>query len=428
MQADGGGMAPTSGKRIYDLIEGVFRMKDTDLFQMAFGLLPPWLVADCRFTPGAKRLDLYIDFPRGSVFACPACGREDVKAYDTQEKTWRHLNFFEHETYIHARVPRTDCPDCGVKTANVPWARPGSGFTLLFEAFVMAMAKEMPVNAVARAAAIQDTRLWRIIHHFVEEARRGEDFSRVAKVGMDETASRRGHNYISIFVDMERAKVIFATPGKDASTVESFVQDLEKHNGNREGVKEACCDMSQAFISGIQTSLPNAEVTFDKFHVVKIVNAAVDQVRREERKDRQELKGSRYIWLKNPERLKPRELADLGRLRKRKLKTARAHQIKLTFQDLYKENKASAETFLKEWYFWATHCRLEPMIEAAKTIKRHWNGVLRWFESKINNGILEGINSLVQAAKAKARGYRSNRNLIAMTYMVAGKLNFNLPT
>ena len=403
-------------------------MKDTDLFQMALGLIPPWLVTDCRFTPNAKRLDLYIDFPRGSLLSCSACGREDVKAYDTQEKTWRHLNFFEHETYIHARVPRTDCPDCGVKTANVPWARPGSGFTLLFEAFAMAMAREMPVNAVARIANIQDTRLWRTIHHFVDEARKKEDYSGVTKVGMDETASRRGHDYISVFVDMDRAKVLFATPGKDASTVEAFAKDLEAHHGSRQKIKEACSDMSPAFISGTEISLPNAEITFDKFHVVKIIGAAVDQVRREERKSRPELKGSRYVWLKNPANLKPRELADLGSLRKRNLKTAKAHLIKVTFQDLYKETKQSAEDFLKEWYFWATHSRLEPIVKAAKTIKSHWNGILRWFDSKINNGILEGINSLIQAAKSKARGYRSNRNLIAMTYMVAGKLDFGLPT
>ncbi|MFH1134666.1 MAG: transposase [Pseudomonadota bacterium] len=143
---------------------------------------------------------------------------------------------------------------------------------------------------------------------------------------------------------------------------------------------------------------------------------------------RPELKGGRFVWLRNPERLKPRELADLGRPGKRNLKTAIAHHIKVTFQDLYRETSQSAEAFLKEWYFRATHSRLEPIVQAAKTIKRYWNGIPRWFESKIKNGILEGINRFIQAAKSKARGYRSNRNLIAMTYMVAGKLDFGLLT
>ena len=119
----------------------------------------------------------------------------------------------------------------------------------------------------------------------------------------------------------------------------------------------------------------------------------------------------------------------LGGLTDLNLKTARAYQIRLTFQDLYAQPcREAAEAFLKKWYFWATHCRLEPVIEAAGTIKRHWNGILRWFDSKIANGILEGINSLVQAAKAKARGYRSTRNLKAIIYLIAGKLELKLPT
>ena len=188
-------------------------MQDTDLFQMALGLFPPWLAERCNFEPQEKRLDIYIDFSRGGEFACPECGRGSCKAYDTLNKVWRHLNFFEHVTYLHVRTPRVECPDCGVKLASVPWAREAIGFTLLFEAFIMAMAKEMPVNAIARLVREHDTRIWRVLHHYVEEARNEQDYSRVSKVGMDETSSKRGHNYITVFVDMDRSKVLFATPG-----------------------------------------------------------------------------------------------------------------------------------------------------------------------------------------------------------------------
>ena len=399
-------------------------MQDTDLFQMALGLFPPWLVERCTFDPEQKQLDIYIDFSRGGEFPCPECGRLGCKAYDTLNKVWRHLNFFQHVSYLHVRTPRVECPTCGVKQAPVPWAREASGFTLLFEAFIMAMAKEMPVNAIARLVGEHDTRIWRILHHYVEKARGEQDYSRVRTVGMDETSSKRGHNYITVFVDMDKSKVLFATPGKDAATLTAFKKDLEAHGGRAENIKQACCDMSPAFIRGIEDTFENSSITFDKFHIVKIINEALDEVRRIEKKTRPELKKTRFAWLKNPRNLKAKQqsLIETLSVPKLNLKTAKAYQIKLTFQDLYAQAKEKAEEFLKRWYFWATHCRLQPMIDAARTIKRHWDGVLAWFDFGITNGVLEGINSLIQAAKAKARGYRSARNLITVVYLIAGKL------
>ena len=403
-------------------------MRDTDLFQTALGLAPPWRVTASDFDGGARRLDIHLDFPRGAGFACPGCGAADCRAYDTEDMTWRHLNFFQHEAFLHARVPRVTCKGCGVKRVPVPWARPGSGFSLLFEAMIMTMVKAMPVAAVARMVGEHDTRLWRIVLHYVDEARERADFSDVTRLAFDETAARRGHDYVSLFVDLDRRRVLFATQGKDAKTVAAFAQDLTAHGGDPKAIEEVCIDMSPAFIAGAAQSLPNAQVTFDKFHVVKIINDAVDQVRRAEQKGRAELHKTRYLWLKNPANLSDRQTAALDGLAGRNLKTARAYQIRLTFQDLYDQPLATAETFLKKWYFWATHSRLPPIIEAAKTVKRHWAGILRWFHSKIANGLIEGINSLVQAAKAKARGYRSTRNLIAIIYLIAGKLEFSLPT
>jgi transposase len=405
-------------------------MKDTDLLQVALGLQAPWQVSQVEFDVSKSQLTILIDFPRGSRFACPACGQGDCKAYDTEQKSWRHLNFFQHETFISARVPRSDCPTCGPRLVAVPWARDGSGFTLLFEAYVILMAQQMPVLNVGQLVGEHDTRLWRVLHHYVDSAREQVDLSATVRVGMDETSKSRGHDYVSLFVDLDQRQVIFATEGKDASTVERFSQDLEAHQGDPEKVEEACCDMSPAFINGVEQHLPNAQLTFDKFHIVKIINHAVDEVRCEEQTQRAELKSSRYVWLKNPQNLKASQSRQLEKLEVKSLnlKTARAYHIRLNFQELWHQPPEQAEAFLKKWYFWATHSRLEPMIEAARTIKRHWHGVLRWFTSKINNGILEGINSLVQAAKARARGYRSSRNFITMIYLLAGKLKFDLPT
>jgi len=405
-------------------------MKDTELLQVALGLVPPWMVKDCVFEVKEKQLDIQIDFSRGGSFTCPVCGRCGCKAYDTKVKRWRHLNFFEHVTYLHVRTPRIKCPSCGVKVVSVPWAREGSGFTLMFEAFVMVLAKEMPINAIARLVGEEDTRIWRILHHHVEEARSDQDYSEVRQIGVDETASKRGHNYISVFVDMDSSKVLFSTEGKDAKTLNAFGEDLEAHGGHADQIKEVCCDMSPAFISGIEGTFEQAAITFDKFHLVKIVNQAVDEVRRQEQRDRPELIKTRYNWLKNPENLTVKQKEEVSKLQMKtfNLKTARAYQLKLTFQEFYQQPTELAEAFLKKWYFLATHSRLQPIIDAAHTIKRHWEGVLRWMESRITNGVLEGINGLIQAAKNRARGFRSTKNLITMVYLIAGKLEFNLPT
>ena len=403
-------------------------MRDIQLLQLGLGLTPPWTVNRCDFDPTAHRLDIDIDFAPGSRFACPSCGGADCPPHDTARMTWRHLNFFQHQAYLNARVPRVRCETCGVKQVGVPWARPDSGFTLLFEAMVMTMVAAMPVKAVARMVGEHDTRLWRIIHHYVDAARTNADAAGVTDVAVDETAARRGHDYITLFVDIDKAKVLFVAEGKDAETVAAFAEDLTAHGGDPEAIREVCIDMSPAFIKGVAEHLPQAGVTFDKFHAVKIVNDAVDEVRREEQKRRPELKKTRYVWLKNETSLSNGQREQRDRLANSNLKTARAYQVRLTFQELYQQpTREAAEAFLKKWYFWATHSRLPPMIEAAKTTKRHWDGILRWFDSKIANGLIEGINSLVQAAKAKARGYRSTRNLKAMIYLIAGKLDLRLP-
>jgi transposase len=406
-------------------------MRDIDLFQLALGLKPPWQVSSAEFNLEQKRLDIKIDFIKGSTFRCPGCDQASLKAYDTVEKSWRHLNFFQHEAYLTARVPRVDCPKCGVLLIdNIPWARRDSGFTLLFEAMIMTLVKSMPVKTVGAFVGEHDTRIWRILHHYVDLGRKQADHSSVKHVGVDETSSKRGHNYVSLFVDLEEAHILFATEGKDASTVERFQQDLISHNSVPESITEFCSDMSPAFIKGVKNSFPAAHLTFDKFHIMKIVNEAVDEVRRQEQKERPELIRTRYIWLKNPKNLRVAQVNTLEELQVKKLnlKTMRAYHIRLNFQDFFAQPLETAETFLKKWYFWATHSRLQPIKDAAYTIKRHWDGVLRWFYSRINNGMLEGFNSLVQAAKARARGYRTNRNLIAMIYLIGGKLNFGLPT
>ncbi|WP_287797608.1 ISL3 family transposase [Idiomarina sp.] len=404
-------------------------MQEQVLFAAALGLQLPWYVSNLNFSLKNKKLDIEIDFERGSEFPCSCCG-ELSKAYDTNKQSWRHMDFFQHQAHLHGRVPRVNCPHgCGIKQIDVPWARSGSGFTLLFEGLILTYCKEIPVYKVGELMGEHDTRLWRVLHHYVDAARALEDYSQVTEIGMDETASRRGHTYVSFFYDLDKKKLLFGTSGKDKATVKAFQADFIAHGGNPAEVTQACSDMSPAFISGIEEYLPNADITFDKFHIVKIINEGVDAARREEVGDNAVLKNTRYLWLKNEINLTDKQKSTIENVSKLNLKITRAYQIRLNFQELFSQpDRASGEAFLNKWYFWATHSRLEPMIKAARTIKAHWDGVLNWFDSHLTTGFIEGMNGLIQAAKSRARGYRSDRNFIAIAYLLGAKLEFNLPT
>ncbi len=240
--------------------------------------------------------------------------------------TWRHLNFFQRKAYLHARVPRVRCDKCGIKTVNVPWARPGSGFTLLFEALVMTMVAAMPVKAVARIVGEHDTGYG--VSFIIMSTRRGRGpMRRRTRLAIDETAARRGQDYVTLFVDIDQARVMFATEGNDAATISAFADDLAAHGGDPDAISQVCIDMSPAFTKDIAEHLPNAAITFDKFYAVKITNDAVDKVRRAEQEEQSLLRGTRYLWLRNPQTLSTRQRKTLGGLPMRHLKTARAYQI-----------------------------------------------------------------------------------------------------
>jgi Transposase and inactivated derivatives len=404
-------------------------MVPEELFSLALGLVPPWLVDDVTFQVEEKRLDLHINFPKGSRFACSVCG-EECPVHDTRDHTWRHMDFFQHEAYLHARVPRVKCQEHGVHQISVPWAREGSHFTLLFEALIMTLVREMPVLTVARLVGETDTLLWRVIDHYVPEARAAVDMAHVHAVGVDETSSRRGHDYITLFVDLNARRLLFATPGKDAKTFEKFSADLQAHGGSAEAITDVSMDLSPAFQKGAAEHLPNAEITFDRFHLMKLVNEAVDDVRKGEVLTQPNLKKTRWLWLKNDCNLKVKQKEKLQALLKdQNLKTAQAYQFRLTFQDIFTiKNRHQGATLLKAWLENARTSDLPPIVKVAYTIMNHWDGVLRWFESQITNGILEGFNSLIQSAKAKARGYRTHKNFINMAYLILGKLDLRLPT
>jgi transposase len=400
-------------------------MESTSLFSAALGLQAPWRVVDVRFDQGQGRLDLRVGFERGARFSCPHCAVESQAVHDTLERTWRHLNFFQYQAYLQAKVPRVRCSACG-KTAQVPvpWARAGSGFTLLMEALLVTLCQAMPVRQVARLLSVSDMRVWRTLDHYVDQARAQEDFSGVSQIGLDETAARRGHDYISLFHDLDAGRLLFACEGRKAEVVDAFAEDLEAHGGCAENIRQVCVDMSASYRAGVETHLPWAEITFDEFHVIQLLNQAVDAVRRQEVKRNPLLKRSRYLWLKDKHAWSQRQILQFDDLRRLNLKTHRAFQLKEALRAIFHSaaDRQAAEPLLERWYSWARRCRIEPIKQVAKTLKNHWEGILNAFDSKLTNGRVEAANGQIQAAKAKARGYGTTRHLITIAYLIAGKL------
>ena len=211
------------------------------------------------------------------------------------------------------------------------------------EALIVVLSKQMTVRSVATLLGLNDGQIWRILDYYVDAAREQEDFSSVQSVGLDETASRRGHNYISLFHDLDDRRLLFACEGREKTVVETFVKDLEAHGGQAENINSVCIDMSKSYVAGVGDFLPNAEITFDPFHIMAIVNKAVDQVRRQEVKTEPLLRKTRYLWLRNETTRSQRQQEHFDRLPKNRLKTARAWRIKTTLQEIYQQCETITE-------------------------------------------------------------------------------------
>jgi transposase len=398
------------------------------LFTAALQLQDPLYVENVVFEEVAGELHIYINFHKGGKFKCAECGAENLNVHDTVDKVWRHLNFFQYKAFIHFRTPRTICPEHGVRMVRVPWAAPGSGFTLLFEALVLQLIQVMPVKQVAELLGEHDTLLWRILNRYVDQARAAADYSEITKVGVDETSYRRRHSYVTLFVDLEKTQVVHVVEGKDAGAITSFKQMLQSKSIKPTQITDFSADMSIPFRKGIKADFPWADITFDKFHVIKLLNEALDRVRRQEQSEESILKYSRYLWLSNVKNLKPSQKEKLRGLSQMNLKTARAYRLKLALQEVYLQasDKVDAMRLLMEWYRWAVRSRLKPIIEFAKTVKANWAGILNYFDSRLTNAILESINSIVQSARNRARGYRNVKTFTTMIYLLGGRLNLEI--
>lgn len=369
-----------------------------------------------------------------------------VRCYDHIEPMeWRHLNVFNKESVIICALPRGRYLEASsnegvdkVYRVTPPWEGKSKHFTRDFEAFALTLMREMPVKKAGEILGTTDQRLWRMLFLHVEAAYGALSMEDVTWVGADEMNRRKGHNYLTVFADLIAKRVIFATEGKDSSTWETFVKELGKHNGHPKAITQVAIDMSPAYIKGVTENLGNAEIVFDKYHVIAEVNGAVDQVRRLESRENERTKfwlnKTQWIWRKNPDKWTDKETLRLKEIEKQHLLTAKAYQMRLVLQGIYEyRREQTARGKFENWCKWVRKKAsrkgaesLEPMVKAAGMIERHLEGILAHWKAGLTTAFMEGLNSLFSATKRKARGYKSTTYLKTMLYFVAGKLK--IPT
>jgi transposase len=362
---------------------------------------------------------------------CPKCDCQDCSIHDRRERSWRHLNFWQYKTTLTAQVPRVRCDACGVHQVEVPWAREGSGFTLLFEAMALRLVTDMPLCNAAEIMGEHDTRIWRIVHHYVGKAHAESDWRELKRIAVDETSKKKAHNYVTNFIDLETGALLFMTPGKDSATIGKFVEQLVDYNGAAKSITEIAMDMSPAFRKGATEHLPQAEKVFDRFHVMMLTGEAFDKVRKEVSREAGGLgRGGMWALRGNAERLSEEMRAIRERLVKEHSKLGRAMNLREFLRDLWNyADRELAESHFEHWYSWARRCRLEPFKKLAKTLKKHWDGILAYYENWTTSAAIEAINGKLQLARKRARGYRNFDNFRAISYWIAGDIQVatNLP-
>lgn len=413
-------------------------MSTDHLFTQALGLSTPWKVVSSIFDPSAGTLELVIDFDSGSRFSDPESG-ELCPVHDTVSRTWQHLSFFQHRTTIRARVPRIKTPSGAVKNASVPWARPHSGFTLLMEAFLLTMAKVLPVTEVSKQSGVSQDRIWHLIRSRVEEAWNKADWQSLERLGVDETSTRKGHQYGTAFLEIdgketERGKgaskvtrLLFFTPGKGKETFAEFMKELSRRGVEPGQVQEIAMDMSPSFIAAAGECFPDASICFDRFHVMKLCGQAVDTVRKEVAAEAGGLpRGALWALRGNVENLKAEQVELRSKICHEHARIGRALSIKEFIADTWNYvSQADAREHLKAVISWCSRSRMKPFVKLARSLRTHMEGILGYFRNYTTSAAIEAVNGLLQLARRRARGYRRFENFRAIAYWIAGGLQID---
>jgi transposase len=406
-------------------------MQDRELYEQILGIRSPWRVqrVELKLEKGKGAVRVYLEHGPDQMWPCPECGRECV-LYDHQpERQWRHLDTCQYQTILHASPPRSNCPEHGSLVVKMPWAEPHSRFTALFERLAIDWLKVASQKAVADQLQLSWDEIHGIMERSVGRGLKRRKAETVKYIGVDEKAFRKGHRYLTLVNDLVRSRVLYIAEERKQSSLDGFWPTLTDEQ--RDGIQAVAMDMWDPYIASAKEHLPEAEskIVFDKFHIAKHLGEAVDQVRRQENKQLHaegdnRLMGTKYQWLRHPVHFAADAWRKFKSLRESSLKTARAWALKETAMMLFNYSYTGvARSFFKRWYGWSSRCRLKPMIEAGRMLKRRLENILTFIKHRITNAGSESLNAKIQWVKYTARGFRNQQNFINAIYFHCGGLD-----
>jgi transposase len=397
-------------------------------YALLLGIGSPWAVKGVDLKLEEKKVEIELGWQWGVAAKCPECGRECSIHDCAPERTWRHLDTMQFTTLIRARTPRSDCPEHGVKTMQVPWAAPQGRFTLLFERFaVEVLLASASVSQACALLGIGWDTAQEIMRRAVKRGLERRQLERLKYLGMDEKSFRRGQSYITLLTDLEESRVLEVVEERTAEAAGQLWDTLSPEQ--KQAVEAVAVDMWEPFIQTIQTQVPEADIVHDKFHVSKYLGEAVDKVRRQEHKELlaqgdETLTGTRQLWLYNPQNFSPEQAEEFSALKDLHLKVARAWAAKELFSKFWEyQQEGWARRFFKDWFGWVSRSRLKPVVEVAQMLKRHLENLLTYLRHHITNAVTEGLNSKIQSLKSAARGFRNFQNYRIRILFFCGKLN-----
>jgi len=409
-------------------------MKSARTFERLLGIRPPWRVREVVLRmdePHPRRrgrlvggtVEIHVE--HGGETRCPECGAR-CPGYDTRHRRWRHLDTMQHQTRVHAEVPRVRCAEHGVHQLKVPWADEGSRFTALFEAEAIEWLREASVQAVARRMGLSWDETAGFQRRAVERGLGRRRLEPPRLLGVDETSFRRRHEYVTVVNDLERGVVTHVADGRGRSAIDGYFEELGE--ANCAGIEQVAMDMWPAHISSVE-EYTDADIVHDRFHIVAHLNHAVDLVRRAEQRDLLAagdpgLKRSRHLWLMGSGRMTRPRRRRFAALRASHLRVARAWAIKEMARDSWGyARRGWAERRWTRWYNWAIRSRLEPIRKVARMIRTHWDAVINAAVSGISSANAEGINATIQKIKRRAHGYRNREHFRLAIYFHLGGLD-----
>lgn len=403
------------------------------MFEQSLGLKEPWHVIRAEFGAQEREVHVYISGRKTARYECPECGKV-CKRYDEEEeeRIWRHADVILYPCLIHCRRPRVRCPEHGVRVVKAPWARDSyARYTLGFEGYAMLLAQNMSLNEASRLLRISRTSLLHIVTHWVEKAIKEADLSSVTRLSLDETSFKRGQSYVTIIGAPEQRRVIGVEDGREVEAVERFSLDFEERKGDCNKIRHVSMDLSKIYKAATALCFPKATVVYDHFHVKKLLLDAMDTIRIEEqgRKIARSRSSGRKLLMIPEHRMNRQQYEKMEKLSAEYPKLSRAFRMVKQLDDMYFcQTLSDATDVMRRLTSWMMHSKLEPMKKAASSLRRHSKEILAYFEQRISNAFAEGMNSLIQTAKRKARGFHTFEGYRTAIFLAVGKLHLSCPS